>query len=354
MDNEKKCEGTGQKDEKDKENTNEMNTIDVPISESKKLWFCHHCNLPVINTSDYTLKDGIPSCFDCGNLIVNHNDTSHIFEITKNGVIEISIMECPRCKGKFRRLYNGSAFWHKRPFPEGFKLEATEPNEKILCKDCLFKYQNYPDVGIVLYESMKHLASQHFAAEQQKEKCNLVITAPNTEWSVPDFSLKHIGMTKVFLAGGITNCPNWQKEAIKILTERCNYLSIYNPRRENFPIGNPAECERQIAWEFQHLREADIIAFWFSEGSDNPIVLYELGMWGTSRPEDFNDIVIGVHPKYRRRQDVIVQVELANTQRIRDDYIPVHESFDKFMKELVIMCHGSNMVFESEGDGLSG
>jgi len=118
----------------------------------------------------------------------------------------------------------------------------------------------------------------------------------------------------LFLAGGITNCPDWQKELINILIqtkyqgEFIQDLIIYNPRRRNFPINIPGESERQITWEYDYLKSSDIISFWFSRGSLNPIVLYELGMWGNS---SVTPIVIGMDPEYERQNDVIIQTRLA-------------------------------------------
>jgi len=41
----------------------------------------------------------------------------------------------------------------------------------------------------------------------------------------------------LFLASGITNCPNWQKEFKSLLEKYVDdsNLVILNPRRENFP-----------------------------------------------------------------------------------------------------------------------
>lgn len=56
----------------------------------------------------------------------------------------------------------------------------------------------------------------------------------------------------VFLAGGITNCPNWQWNVIKLLKDAVNdypNLVILNPRRDNFPIDDPNASEEQITWD---------------------------------------------------------------------------------------------------------
>jgi hypothetical protein len=130
----------------------------------------------------------------------------------------------------------------------------------------------------------------------------IIIEAPNEIYSRENNS-----NVKLFLAGGIQNCPDWQSYVVGELREIEN-LTIYNPRRKNFPMKDPAAAEQQITWEYNHLHDASMVIFWFSRGSLNPIVLYELGMWGnsTDRP-----IIIGIDPEYERKVDVIMQTELA-------------------------------------------
>jgi hypothetical protein len=128
----------------------------------------------------------------------------------------------------------------------------------------------------------------------------LIITAPGEIYSPENLNNKSI-----FLAGGITNCPDWQSVVIDGLKDMYG-VTIYNPRR---PFYDPNNEEAQITWEFIHLMNADVILFWFSRGSINPIVLYELGMWGNSRPEI--PILIGCEKGYERTQDVIIQTKLA-------------------------------------------
>lgn len=109
----------------------------------------------------------------------------------------------------------------------------------------------------------------------------------------------------LFLAGGITGCPDWQQEMIAHLADYPG--TILNPRRADFPIGDPAAAQAQIEWEHKALRYADEILFWFPCETICPIVLYELGAWSmTSKP-----IYVGVHPNYQRRQDVEIQTRLA-------------------------------------------
>lgn len=109
----------------------------------------------------------------------------------------------------------------------------------------------------------------------------------------------------IFLAGGITGCPNWQMEIVELL--KGTRLTLLNPRRESFPIHDPGAAREQITWEHNHLRRASAILFWFPHETICPIVLYELGAWSmTDKP-----IFVGVHPDYKRRPDVEIQTQLA-------------------------------------------
>jgi hypothetical protein len=121
----------------------------------------------------------------------------------------------------------------------------------------------------------------------------------------------------VFLAGGISGCPDWQREVVDLL--RDEPVTVLNPRRAAFPIGDPTEAPRQIEWEHRHLRLADAILFWFPREALCPIALYELGAWSMTRKPLFP----GVHPDYPRRQDVEVQTQLA-----RPDVTVVHALAD--------------------------
>lgn len=119
----------------------------------------------------------------------------------------------------------------------------------------------------------------------------------------------------LFLAGGITGCPPWQRQLIDALGETNWFL--LDPRRDPWP-DDLRVVEQQIAWEHRHLRRADLIAFWFARETLCPITLYELGAWSmTSKP-----LVVGVHPEYARRFDVEVQTRLARPE------VPVVTSLD--------------------------
>lgn len=127
-----------------------------------------------------------------------------------------------------------------------------------------------------------------------------VITAP--EYRVA--STKH----RLFLAGGITNCPDWQAEVIQQLSGVPN-LTVFNPRRGTYPFDHKHLDEEQITWEYKHLEKSTIILVWFSATTLNPIVLYELGRWVNSNPDIPS--FIGIEPGYKRTNDVIIQTKLS-------------------------------------------
>ena len=112
----------------------------------------------------------------------------------------------------------------------------------------------------------------------------------------------------LFLAGGISGCPEWQKKVIAKL----KYLDIvvYNPRRANFDIDDSDVAKEQVIWEHKCLKKADIISFWFCAETIQPITLYELGAHSmTNKP-----LVIGVDSDYERIFDVTIQTRLVRPQ----------------------------------------
>ena len=122
--------------------------------------------------------------------------------------------------------------------------------------------------------------------------------------------------SKIFLAGGIQGCPDWQREVLQELHDAD--AIVFNPRRKVFPdvaAASEASCRVQICWEFTHIAESDIILMWFPEESVCPITLYELGRI-TALYSDTKKLIIGTHPSYPRRVDVKVQTELATDGKV--------------------------------------
>jgi Nucleoside 2-deoxyribosyltransferase like len=115
----------------------------------------------------------------------------------------------------------------------------------------------------------------------------------------------------VFLAGGITDCPDWQQEARELLADWPGV--ILNPRRRDFPINDPDAATEQVAWEFDHLERADVVLFWFPPSSSpQPIALYELGRHAALDKL----LAVGTDPEYLRRADVLLQLRHARPEII--------------------------------------
>lgn len=129
----------------------------------------------------------------------------------------------------------------------------------------------------------------------------------------------------IFLAGGITDCPDWQADARRII----GGVTILNPRRAEFPIHDPEAAPAQIAWEFRHLHRASAVLFWFAAGpSPQPIALYELGRHAALG----RSIAVGADPAYRRRADVVLQMEHA-----RPD-VPVYDRLEHTCIEAIMLA----------------
>ena len=125
---------------------------------------------------------------------------------------------------------------------------------------------------------------------------------------------------------------------------------IFNPRRENFPIGDKNAAYEQIQWEFDQLEKCDIFSMYFCAGeSDQPICMYELGRnilrMQNKFPADWQErIIISVEDGYKRKQDVLIQTELAthidivNTQ-VSPDTLMFYHTEDIYRKYKRILNH---------------
>jgi len=151
-----------------------------------------------------------------------------------------------------------------------------------------------------------------------------VITAPEHKYLYPS-------AVKVFLAGGIQKCPEWQKQITDALVKDydlntldygiCRDIVLMNPRRADW-LNKPGESQRQIEWEFDMIEKCDIFTMYFSGGeSDQPICMYELGRnierMKQRFPNDWdNRIIITCDAGYKRVYDVVIQTRLASDQRL--------------------------------------
>lgn len=136
----------------------------------------------------------------------------------------------------------------------------------------------------------------------------IYVEAPNT--------CKEDGRS-IFIAGGITGCENWQNKLVDSL--KYEKIIIYNPRRNGMQKRDKDIKEEQITWEYNHLRKADAISFWFPGRGQCPITLYELGAWSMTEKQIF----VGVDKDFWRKADVEFQTKL-----VRPDIVPVNRLSD--------------------------
>lgn len=141
--------------------------------------------------------------------------------------------------------------------------------------------------------------------------------------TAPEKYIRQDGDVFCFLAGGITNCWEWQNAVInqlatlddQALNIDFSHLIIFNPRRENFPIHDPNASEEQIKWEFNAIEQCDIFSMYFcADNSDQPICMYELGRNLVRMNEKFPGkfrTIISVEKGYKRAADVKIQTELT-------------------------------------------
>jgi len=120
----------------------------------------------------------------------------------------------------------------------------------------------------------------------------------------------------IFVAGGISNCPDWQSDIVALIDQ--NIHDVINPRRVGGfdPTGDTAED--QITWEHRALSLVDACIFWFPKETLCPITLLEFGRMVERAAKHNVRLAIGWHPEYQRAFDLTVQLKL---EHITPDYI---------------------------------
>lgn len=134
---------------------------------------------------------------------------------------------------------------------------------------------------------------------------------------------------RVFLAGGITDCADWQSTVVSSFEADKDFkdknIILYNPRRENWnmSMNSKTEAQRQIEWEFKRLEKMDIFSMYFaaSQTSVGPICLYELGRYVCRMqmrfPQDWQlRIIVDIESGYLRENDVLEQLYWATGGQI--------------------------------------
>lgn len=116
--------------------------------------------------------------------------------------------------------------------------------------------------------------------------------------------------TRIFLAGGISNCPVWQDEIAKIVDTRKH--DLINPRRKGAFDNWGNIAAEQITWEHDAFTVVNACLFWFPKDTLCPITLFELGKQLTYVGHDSvkRPLIIGWDPEYKRAFDLEQQIRL--------------------------------------------
>jgi hypothetical protein len=139
----------------------------------------------------------------------------------------------------------------------------------------------------------------------------------------------------VFVAGGISNCPDWQTELIKLIdTDR---FDVINPRRAS-GLGKTGKAARkQIEWEHRALESAQIVLFWFPKESICPISLFEYGKFLERACKEGIRLIGGCDQAYARAFDLDIQtqlaVEWATDDEVAVDFVESWEDFTELVAE---------------------
>jgi len=131
----------------------------------------------------------------------------------------------------------------------------------------------------------------------------------------------------LFIAGGISNCPWWQKDLVALLED--TNLVLLNPRRSEYNMANLNLEEDQIKWEHEHLKKATAYVFWFPRETVCPITLFELGAVTTPGGKR---VFVGTHPDYSRKRDIRWQMILRRPE------IDVVNSLEKLAGQIKEWC----------------
>ena len=129
----------------------------------------------------------------------------------------------------------------------------------------------------------------------------------------------------IFLAGGVTYSPNWQKEALEMLAG--TDLIVANPRRDEIISAIGETARQQIIWEFENLKSAKVVLFWFPN-TETIITFLELGKELARK----SNIVVGVDPEYNRRFDIETQVHLELPRAV------IYTTLDETVREAAELC----------------
>ena len=104
-------------------------------------------------------------------------------------------------------------------------------------------------------------------------------------------------------------------------------LIVANPRRDEIISAVGDTAHQQITWEFDNLKSAKVILFWFPN-AETIITFLELGKELARK----SNIVVGVGPGYNRRFDIETQVHLELPRAV------IYTTLDETIRAAAELC----------------
>ena len=164
----------------------------------------------------------------------------------------------------------------------------------------------------------------------------------------------------VFLAGGVIPDNDWRDEVIAYFKDNWKHnrgIVFFSPVRPTCNFNDVDDLRKQIGWEQKYMNSYGmIVSFYFPDSQyHQPMSFYELGRCLGKRTQDAfanwlgNDVLVSVHKDYFRKNDVIIQTEVANVDKGAKEV----ESVAEFAKHL--MCYleenyDTNIPLESSSE----
>lgn len=148
----------------------------------------------------------------------------------------------------------------------------------------------------------------------------------------------------VFLAGGVIPDNDWRNEVIAYFKENWNHdkgIVFFSPVRPTCNFNDVDDLRKQIEWEQKYINTSGmLVSFYFPNSQyHQPMSFYELGRCLGKRTQDAfdnldNDVIVSVHKDYFRKNDVIIQTEVANVDKDAKEVESVEECAKHLMSYL--------------------
>ena len=164
----------------------------------------------------------------------------------------------------------------------------------------------------------------------------------------------------VFLAGGVIPDNDWRDEVIAYFKEKWKHkkgIVFFSPVRPTCNFNDVDDLRKQIEWEQKYINACGMLdSFYFPDSQyHQPMSFYELGRCIGKRKQDpfgnwrGNDVFISVNKNYFRKNDIIIQTEVAKVGKNAKEVESVAEFAEHLMGYLE-ENYGLSIPLESTPD----